>query len=153
VQALGELADAHAPLLGQFSGHLANVLDHLESFSTRQLGQVFGMFAALTARRPVQGGGVAVAGDATRLADELAITLTKALGQPCPGFKRIGVLGSLALLRQDAMLHELLGDTEGTAAGGVVAVLPLLLLPLLLLLLLPLLLLLLLLSPIPQPSN
>lgn len=52
----------------------------------------------------------------TRLQDELIITLNKALAQNSAGYKRIGVVGNLALLQQSAADYELLsGDEE--AAG------------------------------------
>jgi hypothetical protein len=61
-QALGVLARRHKPLLAQYSSYLANVLDHLDAFTDSQLGQVFSMFAALTAKQPGQ---QAAAGEGT----------------------------------------------------------------------------------------
>lgn len=60
----------------------------------------------------------AAAAGGTRLQDELHITITKALSHSHPGYKRIGVVGSLALLGQAAAEHELLADADGTAAGA-----------------------------------
>jgi hypothetical protein len=54
----------------------------------------------------------------SRLEDELVITLNKALAQSNPGYKRIGIMGSLALLQQEGATYELLSDADGTAAGG-----------------------------------
>lgn len=45
------------------------------------------------------------------------ITLNKALAQSNPGYKRIGIMGMLALLQQEGATYELLLDKEGTAAG------------------------------------
>lgn len=45
------------------------------------------------------------------------ITISKALAQNCPGYKRIGVVGSLALLQRMAADLELLADADGAAAG------------------------------------
>jgi hypothetical protein len=61
----------------------------------------------------------AAAAGGTRLQDELQITITKALSHSHPGYKRIGVVGSLALLKQQAAEHELLADADGAAAGAV----------------------------------
>ncbi|WIA09029.1 hypothetical protein OEZ85_008443 [Tetradesmus obliquus] len=119
LQALSALAAAHRPLLGQYSSYLANVLDHLEGFSDSQLRQVFAMFAALTAVQPAaasSSSSAAAAAGGTQLQDELHITITKALSHSHPGYKRIGVVGSLALLGQAAAEHELLADADGTAA-------------------------------------
>jgi hypothetical protein len=60
----------------------------------------------------------AAAAGGTRLQDELQITITKALSHSHPGYKRIGVVGSLALLRQQAAEHDLMADAQGTAAGA-----------------------------------
>lgn len=46
------------------------------------------------------------------------ITLNKALAQSNPGFKRIGIMGMLALLQQEGATYELLCDADGSAAGG-----------------------------------
>lgn len=48
------------------------------------------------------------------------ITLNKALAQSNPGYKRIGIMGSLALLQQEGATYELLCDADGTAAGVLV---------------------------------
>lgn len=48
------------------------------------------------------------------------ITLNKALAQSNPGYKRIGIMGSLALLQQEGATYELLCDADGTAAGALV---------------------------------
>jgi hypothetical protein len=61
VQALGTLASRHVGLLRGYSSYLANVLDHLEGFSNKQLQQVFNMFAALTAREPAASAAAAAA--------------------------------------------------------------------------------------------
>jgi hypothetical protein len=45
------------------------------------------------------------------------ITLNKALAQSNPGYKRIGIMGMLALLQQEGATYELLCDAQGTAAG------------------------------------
>ncbi|KAF6266710.1 Fanconi anaemia protein FancD2 nuclease-domain-containing protein [Scenedesmus sp. NREL 46B-D3] len=118
LQALANLAVSQRPLLAQYSSYLANVLDHLEGFSNSQLRQVFAMFAALTAVQPAAGSSSssAAAAGGTRLQDELQITITKALSHSHPGYKRIGVVGSLALLKQQAAEHELLADSDGAAA-------------------------------------
>jgi len=61
----------------------------------------------------------AAAPGGSRLEDELVITLNKALAQANPGYKRIGIMGMLALLQQEGATYELLCDSsEGTAAGG-----------------------------------
>lgn len=61
----------------------------------------------------------AAAPGGSRLEDELVIMLNKALAQANPGYKRIGIMGMLALLQQEGATYELLCDSsEGTAAGG-----------------------------------
>lgn len=62
VQALGTLASRHVGLLRGYSSYLANILDHLEGFSNKQLQQVFSMFAALTAREPAASAAAAAGG-------------------------------------------------------------------------------------------
>lgn len=124
VQVLSSLAARHVAVLRQYSGYLGNILDHLEGFSNSQLQQVFAMFAALTAREPEHAaagdGGLhtAAGGGGSRLQDELVITLNKALAQPHPCYKRIGVVGTLALLQREGSEYELLMDVDGSAAGG-----------------------------------
>lgn len=81
------------------------------------------MFAALTAVQPVAAGAAHTSGTAggassaggTRLQDELSITLNKALAQNSAQYKRIGVVGTLALLQQSAANHELLSADEDAA--------------------------------------
>jgi hypothetical protein len=48
----------------------------------------------------------------------LVITLNKALAQCNPGYKRIGIMGMLALLQQEGATYELLCDADGSAAGA-----------------------------------
>lgn len=55
MQALCELATNHTALLSRYGTFLANILDHLESFSDEQLKAVFDMFAALTASSSAAG--------------------------------------------------------------------------------------------------
>eukprot|EP00775_Hariotina_reticulata_P013726 gene13726-13848_t len=125
LQALGELARSHKPLLAQYSSYLANVLDHLDAFTDGQLGRVFSMFAALTAKQPGQQatageGASSSAGSAaggSRLEDELVITLNKAIAQASPAYKRIGVIGNLALLRQAAADYELVSNAADQSAA------------------------------------
>lgn len=79
--------------------------------------------ATLTAARPLllcagsSSAAAAAAPGGSRLQDELVITLNKALAQANPGYKRIGIMGMLALLQQEGATYELLSDAEGTAAG------------------------------------
>jgi hypothetical protein len=63
------------------------------------------------------GGSVSSAAGGSRLEDELVITLNKALAQANPGYKRIGIMGMLALLQQEGVTYELLLDADGAAAG------------------------------------
>ena len=52
-----------------------------------------------------------------RLEDEVHITLTKALSHSTPGYKRIGIVGSLAIMRQMAVAYpkaEQQGDADAT---------------------------------------
>eukprot|EP00878_Enallax_costatus_P024090 GHUV01025681.1.p1 GENE.GHUV01025681.1~~GHUV01025681.1.p1 ORF type:complete len:600 (+),score=218.23 GHUV01025681.1:550-2349(+) len=123
LQALSVLARQHRSLLSQYSSYLANILDHLETFTNSQLQQVFSMFAALTAAQPAGAAGgssssSAVAVGGTRLQDELVITLNKALAQNSAGYKRIGVVGNLALLQQSAADYELMLSADESAAGS-----------------------------------
>jgi hypothetical protein len=48
----------------------------------------------------------------------LVITLNKALAQSNPGYKRIGIMGMLALLQQEGATYELRCDADGSAAGA-----------------------------------
>lgn len=74
MQALSSLAVSHRLLLSQYSSYLANVLDHLEGFTNRQLQQVFGMFAALTAVQPAEAGSqAAAAGDAATIGNTCCV--------------------------------------------------------------------------------
>lgn len=50
--------------------------------------------------------------------DELVITLNKALAQANPGYKRIGIMGMLALLQQEGATYDLMCDADGRAAGA-----------------------------------
>jgi hypothetical protein len=63
------------------------------------------------------GGSSSSAPGGSRLEDELVITLNKALAQANPGYKRIGIMGMLALLLQEGVTYELLQDADGAAAG------------------------------------
>jgi hypothetical protein len=52
-----------------------------------------------------------------RLEDEVHITLTKALSQSNPGYKRIGIVGLLAIMRQLALAYPKAaqqGDEDAT---------------------------------------
>ena len=65
--------------------------------------------AAVLAPTISAGAGPSAGGSgAGRLEDELAITLTKALSHTSPAYKRIGILGTLAVLRQQVCTGLLL---------------------------------------------
>ncbi|KIZ01502.1 hypothetical protein MNEG_6459 [Monoraphidium neglectum] len=126
LEALLLLAHRHTELLARFGAFLASILDHLECFSDTQLRQVFEMFAALTA--PSAGGASGSSGSAGfcqggRFEDELHITLTKALAHTSPVYKRIGIVGGLAMLRREAAAYAAAvegcgpGEPDAVAAG------------------------------------
>jgi hypothetical protein len=54
----------------------------------------------------------------SRLEDELVITINKAISQASPAYKRIGVIGSLALLRQAAADYELVSNVADQPAAS-----------------------------------
>ncbi|KAI8476445.1 MAG: Fanconi anaemia protein FancD2 nuclease-domain-containing protein [Monoraphidium minutum] len=113
LEALLLLARRHTPLLARFGAFLASVLDHLECFGDGQLRQVFEMFAALTAPAAAAASGSASAQHGGRFEDELHITLTKALAHASPVYKRIGIVGGLAMLRREAAAYAAAAEGRG----------------------------------------
>ncbi|GBF89136.1 hypothetical protein Rsub_01853 [Raphidocelis subcapitata] len=118
LEALLQLARRDAPLLARFGAFLASTLDHLECFSDAQLRQLFEMFAALTAPAAAAAGGgggsrAGGGGEGGRFEDELHITLTKALAHTSPTYKRIGIIGNLAMLRREAAAYAAAAEGRG----------------------------------------
>jgi hypothetical protein len=109
-------ADDTAALL-QYACFLSNVLDYVCGFTDAQLAGIFEMFADLVAGAcagAAGGAGGAAAGGRSRMEDELFIFLRKQLSGAHAVHRKVGVVGTVALVQR--LAGEL--PAEALAGGG-----------------------------------
>lgn len=103
LQVLLQLSDNHTDTLGRYAAFLTNILDYIDSYSDHQVQQVFAVFGLLVAGACRQADGSGTSNDAggrSRMEDELMIFVRKQLSSAQGQHRRIGIIGTVALVQR-----------------------------------------------------
>ncbi|XP_048586773.1 Fanconi anemia group D2 protein isoform X2 [Nematostella vectensis] len=87
---LSVLVESHTPTMAPFAVFIKGILDYLDNLTMSQIRKVFSMLTTLAFHNPMEG---------AMIQDDVHIVIRKQLASNCPKYKRIGIIGTIMIVR------------------------------------------------------